>query len=70
MLKFIIFSFFNGSAAPEDIIQMTSDHVSMLIRTCNIIWHYGYVKIQQFFISLHPTVEWGSPPQEGQRKFA
>ena len=26
---------------------MTSDHVSMLIRTCNIIWHYGYVKIQQ-----------------------
>ena len=54
MLKFIIFSFFIGLAAPEDIIQMTSDHVSMLIRTFNIIWHYSYVKIQQFFFSIHP----------------
>ena len=55
MLKFVIFFFFNGLAAPKDIIQITSDHVGMLIRTCNNIWHCGYVKIQ-FFLSFHPNV--------------
>ena len=32
ILKFVIFSFFNDTAAPEGIIQMTSNHVGMLIR--------------------------------------
>ena len=56
MLNFGIYFFFNGSAAPKDIIQITSDHVAMFIRTWNKIQN-GYVKIQNFFFSLHPTVQ-------------
>ena len=53
-IKFLIFLFFNGSAAPEDIIQMTSDHVGMLIRTWTNILRYGYVNIQYLF---HSTLQ-------------
>ena len=53
ILKFVKKNF-NGLAAAEYIIQMTSDHVSMLIKTWNNIWHYGYVKIKKKN-SLHPN---------------
>ena len=44
------------SAALEDVIQLTSDHVGMLIMTLNNIRHYGYVKIRNKKIPLHPNV--------------